>query len=121
MDFDGSRAQVEELLKGFLIGTQNVALTAQILDIGELPVAWRERVGAAQALGRAWTAWSTERGPMVAWGKYDVEGSRRLRVRVLFLVEWYVPPCEYHSLWCHCSPRRPTEWTAGRGISERNM
>lgn len=117
MDFDGPSAEVEELLKCFLMGTHNVALAGQILDIGNLPVACRERVRAAQALGRAWSAWSTPRGPMVVWADYDAEGSKRLKAHLLF-VEWYAPPCEYHSAWCHCYPNRRTEWIFGRGILE---
>jgi len=50
----------------------------------------RDRVRAAQALGRG-TAWSTERGPMVAWGTYDGDGSRRLMTHLLY-IEWFVPP-----------------------------
>jgi hypothetical protein len=114
MDFSGARAEVEKLLKCFLVGTQNVILASQILDIGELPAGCRERVRAAQALGRAWTAWSTERGAMAAWATYDTEGSRRLKAHVLF-VEWCAPPCEYHAAWCRCSLNRPTEWIFGRG------
>ena len=115
MDVEAARAQVEELLKCFLVGTQNVALTARILDIGDLPVACRERVRAAQVSGRAWTAWSTERGPMAAWGDYDVEGSRRLMACLLY-VEWLVPPGEYHAAWCRCDPKRPMDWIFGRGL-----
>jgi hypothetical protein len=118
MEFDGERAHVEELLKCFLVGTQNVSLGDQILQIGDLPMAWRDRVLAAQSAGRAWTAWSTERGPMVAWGKYDVEGSMRLKVHAMY-IEWYLPPNEHHALWCRGDPKRPTEWTVGRGSLEQ--
>ncbi len=117
MDLDGARAQVEELLKCFLMGTQNVALTAQILEIEEPPVAWRDRVRAAESLGRAWVAWSTDRGPMAAWGSYDVEGSRRLRACVLH-IEWFPPRANITHSGAHCYPKRPTEWIGGRGVSE---
>ena len=62
MDFSETRAEVEKLLKGFLMGTQNVRLEGQVLDIVDLPAACRERVRAADAAGRVWSAWSTECG-----------------------------------------------------------
>jgi hypothetical protein len=117
MDFSGTRAEVEKLLKGFLVGTQNVRLESQVLTIEELPAACRERVRAADASGRVWGAWSTEQGVMVVWGNYDVEGSRRLKWYVLLYLEWYIPPGEFHAGWFRCNPRRPTEWIFGRGLS----
>ena len=53
MDFSGSRAEVEKLLKWFLIGTQNVTLDNQILDIDKIPEPCRARVRAAEAQGTA--------------------------------------------------------------------
>jgi hypothetical protein len=113
MDFSGSRAEVEKLLKYFLVGTQNVTLENQILDIDKIPEPCRARVRAVEAQGLAWGAWSSERGPMVAWATYDGEASARLRLHQLY-IEWFVPPKEFHALWCRCSPKHPAEWIVGR-------
>lgn len=114
MDFSGSRAEVEKLLKCFLLGTQNVTLQNQIVDIAEIPEPCRACVRAADSQGLAWGAWSTEHGPMVAWAKYDGEASARLGLHQLH-IEWFLPPKEFHALWCRCYPERPTEWIIGRG------
>jgi hypothetical protein len=113
MDLVVPVADLEDLLKCFLIGTQNVPLASRIRGLAELPPECRDRVRAAQALGRG-TAWSTERGPMVAWGTYDGDGSRRLMTHLLY-IEWFVPPGEYHAAWWRCDPNRPMDWTLGRG------
>src|ERR1700723_1259483 len=104
MDFSGSHAEIEKLLKCFLIGTQNLPLSEQILDIGKLPRACREHVRAAESKSRAWTAWRSERGPMVAWVTYDAEASNQLKAHVLY-VEWFTPPDEIHAIWCRCHPK----------------
>ena len=114
MDVSIGHIEVEKLLKCFLVGTQNVTLGNQIVDIGRIPEPCRTRLRAAVAQGQVWGAWSIGRGPMVAWAKYDVDASARLHSHVLH-VDWFVPPEEFHTLWCHCDPRRPTEWTVGRG------
>jgi hypothetical protein len=113
MDFSGSRAEVEKLLKCFLVGMQCVALENRIVDIGEIPEPCRARVRAAEAQGLPWGAWSSERGPIVAWGAYDGEASARLGLHQLY-IEWFLPPGEFHALWCRCYPTRPTEWIIGR-------
>jgi hypothetical protein len=64
--------------------------------------------------GRAWTAYSTPGAPIAAWGDYHIDGSRQLR-GYLLSIEWYDVPTGHHSLWCYCDPKRPTEWTVGRG------
>jgi hypothetical protein len=114
MNLEGACADVEELLKCFLVGTHSATLADQIRDIRQLPLALRERVRAAQTLGRTWAAWSTEHGPFVAWADYDVDGSKRLHAHLLY-IEWYTPSGNYHAAWCHCDPRRHCEWTFGRG------
>jgi len=114
MDYVGPVVDLEDLLKCFLVGTQNVSLAARIQKLAELPSDCRDRVRAAQARGHGWAAWSTERGPMVAWGTYDDDGSRRLRTHLVY-IEWFVPPGEYHAAWWRCDPNRPTEWVVGRG------
>jgi hypothetical protein len=120
MDFSGARAEVEKLLKCFLVGTHNLTLAGQIVDIRELPRACRERVRAAESSGHAWSAWSTECGAMVAWATYDIEGSCRLQAHLLH-IEWFTPPGEFHAMWCHCYPNRPTEWIIGRGACCRTQ
>jgi hypothetical protein len=113
INFELSRSDVENLLAGFLAGTQCVVLQARIIEIGELPGATRTHVQRAESRGRPWTAWSTKRGPMAAWGDYNLEGSVKLNAYLLF-VEWWLVPSGHHSLWCYCYPKRPTEWIIGR-------
>jgi len=114
VNFDLSRVDVENLLAAFLVGTQGMKPLARVIDLRELPEQCRVCVQLAASRGRAWTAWSTEVGPIAAWGDYDIAASRRLNAYVLF-VEWYWLPSGQNSLWCHCDPRRPSEWTIGRG------
>jgi hypothetical protein len=113
MDFSGSRAEVEKLLKCFLVGALNVTPEDRIVDIREIPEPCGARVRAAQAQGLAWGAWFSDRGPVVAWGAYDGEASARLGLHQLY-IEWFLPPAEFHALWCRCHPKRPTEWIFGR-------
>jgi hypothetical protein len=114
MNFDLSRSDVENLLAGFLAGTQGVELKKRLTDLSDLAPACRTHVRRAVASGRAWTAWSTEHGPIAAWGDYDIHGSRQINAYLLS-VEWCGVPNDHHSLWCYCHPRRPTEWIVGRG------
>jgi hypothetical protein len=114
---EAASAPVGELLKCFFIGTHSVSPADQIIEVSELPKEGQERVHAARARGLGWTAWSTARGPIVAWATYDIDGSKRLHAHVLY-VEWYVLPSEYHAVWCRCHPHRPTEWILGRGLLE---
>jgi hypothetical protein len=111
---DLSRSGVEELLAGFLVGALGVELGTQLKDPGELPVGCRTRLRIAQGSGRAWTAWSTPSGPMAICGDLDIPGSRQLSAYLLF-IEWWNALNEYHALWSFCNPKRPTEWTIGRG------
>jgi hypothetical protein len=114
MNFDLSRSDVEQLLAGFLAGTQAVALKTQVTDYRELPEPYRPAVHRAHEAKRAWTAWSTDCGFLVAWGDYDIAASRQLFSHVLF-VEWQGSHGGPHATWCRCDPRRPTEWVFGRG------
>jgi hypothetical protein len=111
---DLSRSDVEDLLSGFLIGSLNVELKIRLTALGDLPPNCGAHILQAIAAGRPWVAWSTPSGPMAAWGDYDIDGSRRLNAHQLF-IEWWLAPTEHHALWCYCYPRRPTEWTIGRG------
>jgi hypothetical protein len=114
MNFDLSRTDVENLLAGFLTGTQAVDLGLRLTDLSDLPPACRTLLRNAAAAGRAWTAWVTEFGPMAAWADYDSRGSRQINAYLLF-VEWWSASSGHHSLWCYCHPKRPNDWTAGRG------
>lgn len=109
-----ARAEVEALLSAWLAGTQCVELQGRLTARADLPEACVKYVVAAQDAGRAWVAWSTELGPMVAWGDYDERQSEKMRAHVMF-IEWWLPSSGHHRLWARADPRRPTEWTAGRG------
>src|SRR5882724_411413 len=99
-NFDLSLSELERLLAGFLVGTQGVELGERLMDLDDLPAACREDVRRATASGRAWTAWSTQYGPIVAWGDYNIQGSKQLNGYLLF-VEWWSVPGGHHSLWCY--------------------
>jgi hypothetical protein len=116
MHFDLSRSDVERLLTGFLAGTQGVTLQSPITDCQVLPDVYRTAIQRAQEANRAWTAWSTDYGFLLAWGDYDSAASRRQFVYMLF-VEW-IDFGGQHAAWCHCDPGRPTEWVFGRGPPE---
>jgi hypothetical protein len=117
MHFDLSRAELEDLLAGFLAGALGVELKARVNDLMELPEDYRMRVRKAESLGQPWTAWSTERGLVAAWGEYDPAASRRLHACCLFL-SWYGVAFSQHGMWCYCYPNRPTEWIIGRDRAE---
>jgi hypothetical protein len=114
MRFALARADVESLLSAWLAGTQCVSLLCRITALAELPAAGLKHVIEAQEAGRVWVAWSTELGPMVAWGDYDQPHSEIMRAH-LMLIEWWLPSSGHHRLWARGDPRRPTEWTFGRG------
>jgi len=114
MHFDLTRDDIDNLLTAFLTGTQCADLQTRITDPNQLPPACRERLQLAQNPARPWTAWATTDGPIAACGDYDMAGSIRLSAYLL-LVEWWTLPSGYHSAWCHCDPKRPTDWIFGRG------
>ena len=113
---DQSRTDLGRLLDAFIVGTQGVALHTRINepDFAKLPHAFRAHLDTALSLRRPWAAWSTDQGYRIAWGDYDPEQSARLRGHVLY-IEWCLPPDEHHAGWWHCYPKRPREWTCGRG------
>lgn len=112
--FAPARADVEFLLSAWLAGTQCVDLRRRLTALADLPEACLKHVVEAQEAGRAWVAWWTELGPMVAWGDYDRRQSEKMRAHTMFL-EWWLPSSGHHRLWARGDPRRPTEWTVGRG------
>ena len=89
-------------------------LGRRLTDLGELPPACQSHLRLAETSGQPWTAWFTPLGPAAAWGDYQPEDSKRL-VAYLMLVGWWDVPSGHHALWARCDPRRPTEWTIGRG------
>jgi hypothetical protein len=109
-----SRSSIKDLLDGFLNGTQRVAKATRIADLRELPLWARARINGAEANHQVWTALTTERGWMIAWGTYDQERSYRVHAHVLF-IEWCLPPEEHHSGWWRCYPMSPQEWISGHG------
>jgi hypothetical protein len=114
MNFDLSQPDVENLLAGFLVDTLGVVLTGRFTNLNILPSAYRSRLQNAEISGNEWIAWSTASGPIAAWAKYDIQASRRINAYVL-RVGWCDTLSGHHSLWCYCDPKRPTEWTIGRG------
>jgi hypothetical protein len=114
IDFDLSGPEVENLLAGFLTGAVGIQLGARLTDVNALPADCRKHARAAEAAGRTRVVWATERGPIAAWGDYYPEASKRL-YGYQILVDWCDVPTGHHSLWCYCDPKRPTEWTIGRG------
>ena len=119
INFVLSRSDVENLLAGFLAETLAVELETRLIEPSEVPAACRKHIRRAAASGRAWTAWSTPCGPIAAWEDYYIQGSQQINAYLLF-VEWWGDRSGHHSLWCYCDPKRPTEWTVGRGwLSEQ--
>jgi hypothetical protein len=111
---DLSAAQIAHLLSEFLISTQTVTLHTRIERPEELPKVFQPSLREAVSRGKAWTAWSTDRGTMAAWATYDREQSALLRAHVLF-IDWFRLPDVHHAGWWHCPPTRHRDWTYGRG------
>lgn len=61
-----------------------------------------------------WVAWQTNAGQWRACAYYDHAKSKALQLHVL-QIEWWLPPDRHHVNWWRCNPRRPHEWTVGRG------
>jgi hypothetical protein len=106
---------VETLLAGFLTGALGVELIARLDKLEDLPLACRAHAHRAQDAGNPWMAWVAANGLIAAWGSIDMQGSRRTSAYLLLHIEWWDGVSGYHSLWCHCDPKRPAEWTVGRG------
>ena len=109
---DLARVDMEALLGAYLMGTQAVTLIKR-LKLTDLPEACQKHLLKAKSAGQAWVAWSTEEGPMAAWGDYHGRG--RLEKFHRLFVEWWVPSSGHHALRARSDPKRPTEWTFGRG------
>jgi hypothetical protein len=81
-------------------------------EIFDVPEACQKHLLKAESAGRVWVAWSTEMGPMAAWGDYE---PRRSGTFHRLFVEWWVSSSGHHALWARADPKRPKEWTFGRG------
>lgn len=109
-----ARADVEALLSAWLAGTQSVELPRRLTILADLPEACLKYVMEAEDAGQAWVGWSTVLGPTVAWGDYDRRQSEKVQALVMS-IGWWLPSSGHHRLWARADPRRPTEWTVGRG------
>jgi hypothetical protein len=112
--FTLARGDVEALLSAWLVGTQCAEPRRRLTALADLPQASLKYVVEAQEVGQAWVAWSTDLGSMVAWGDYDQRQSEKVRALVMS-IGWWLPTSGHHRLWARADPRRPTEWTVGRG------
>jgi hypothetical protein len=107
-------AVITELLTHFFLGAIGLRLLEPVAEISAIQaqlVAQPAPLGCSPAV---WAAWMTDVGPLCAWGAYDRGQSQDLRVHVLF-IEWWQPPNTHHLGWWRCNPKRPREWTVGRG------
>jgi hypothetical protein len=108
--------EMESLLGAYLVGTQAVTLGKR-LQLTDLPEACQKHLLKAKSAGRIWVAWSTELGPMAAWGDYDRGRSDAFH---RLYVEWWLSSSGHHALWARADPKRPTEWTFGRGDDRKS-
>jgi hypothetical protein len=105
---------IEDLLTSFLSSAVGLELHVNIDTLERLPPKHRERLQAIAGESLIWVAWKANLGVVAATGRYDHDQSRHLGAHVM-LIEWWIPPDTHHASWWHANPRRPTEWTAGRG------
>lgn len=108
------RQFVEGLLNSYLKWAANLTLQARIPDLAKLPNCWEQWISFVNETNLPWVAWETSRGLVTATGQYDHEQSVRTGYWVL-LIDWSLPPHTRNSSWWRSDPRRPQEWTAGRG------
>ena len=109
------RQFVEGLLNSYLKWAADLTLQVRILDLAKLPKGCELWIGFVNETKLPWVAWETSRGLVTATGQYDHEQSVRTGYWVL-LIDWSLPPHSRNSSWWRSDPRRPQEWTAGRGL-----
>ena len=105
---------VEDLLTSFLKHAVGLELHDRIFKLEKLPKSHRLLVQPEADGEPIWIAWATDRGVVSATGHFDVDQSHRLGAHVM-LIDWWITSGTHHSSWWRADPRRPTEWTAGRG------
>jgi hypothetical protein len=111
---EGTQSDLENLVTGFLSGVLSMDLIIRLSNLKDVPSVCCSRLNLTEEIAGAWIAWSTRHGAVAARGSLDVEGSRRIQAYLL-RIEWVDTVSGYHALWAHCDPKRPTEWTVGRG------
>jgi hypothetical protein len=109
-----SAAGVTELLGHFIEGAMGLRLLVPIGEIDPIRARLVAHPVPAACEVSVWAAWATERGTLCACGAYDWRQSQRIQAHVL-IIEWWLPAATHHVGWWHCDPRRPLEWTKGRG------
>jgi hypothetical protein len=117
VNLDLSRSDVANLLTGFLSGALGMELIVRLSNLKDVPSDCCSRLNLfnlVDEVAGAWIAWSTPHGAVAAQGSLDVAGSRRIQA-CLLRIEWVDTVSRHHALWAHCDPKRPTEWTIGRG------
>jgi hypothetical protein len=106
--------RVEDLLAHFFAGAVGLRLLAPIVDIAAIRLRLATRSVVAASEPPTWVAWATDVGSLCACAVYDHAQAQRLQVHVL-LIEWWLPLDVHHAGWWRCDPKRPREWTVGRG------
>jgi hypothetical protein len=114
VNLDLSRPDVENLVTGFLSGALGMELIGRLSNLKDVPSVCWSRLNLIEEVAGAWIAWSTRHGAVAARGRLDIEGSRRISA-CLLRIEWCDSVSGHHVLWAYCDPKRPTEWTIGRG------
>jgi hypothetical protein len=107
-------AAVTDLLRSFFISAVGLRLLASIDEMDDIRARLTARLVPGLRESPVWAGWSTEAGRLWACGTYDYAQSQRVRAHVL-LIEWWLPPQVHPPAWWRCDPKRPREWTGGRG------
>jgi hypothetical protein len=103
-----------ELLARFFVEAVGLRLLGPTEEIGANRAKLVPQRAPVRCEPAVWVAWMTDAGPLCAWGAYEHGQSQELHVHVLF-IEWWLPPNTHHMGWWRCNPKRPGEWTVGRG------
>lgn len=108
------RQFVEGLLDSYLTWAADFLLQERISDLSKLPTCCADWISRVNETRVPWVAWQTQRGLVIATGIYDHDQSRRTASWVIF-IDWSLLPAAHNGSWWRSDPRRPREWTAGRG------
>jgi hypothetical protein len=115
VDFDVSRAAIEQLMEYFASDALGLVLGARMQDASDLMARHRGCLSDPENKLRVWVAWHTDRGPVSTCATYQQEQALRLGAHVL-RIAWWIAPRDHHEGWWHCYPKRPREWIKGSGI-----